>query len=281
LRDRAGKFESVDGRPVSATDAAVLTVDRTDQKGQVDHHDGVTVQLGAPGNPPGFDAQLIGMSAGESKTFVIQFPEDYPAPDMAGTSQTYAVTLTGIQRKVLPELDDEFAKDVGGFESLAALRERVRADLVSEAEAHARQDVRGQLLSQLSKRVTFDPPAALVEREMDRRLEEVVRQLKAEHVSPEQAGIDWGEFREAQRESARGAVASALALDEIARREGLTVASEDVDKEIERFAIRAGRTPAAVRAQLEKDGGIPRLYTGLRREKAVDMALSRAKMAVE
>jgi trigger factor len=281
LRERAGKYEPVEGRPVADADAVVLTVDRTGQDGHVDHHDGVTVQLGAPGNPPGFDANLVGMNAGESKTFPIQFPAEYPAPEMAGTTQTYAVTLTGIRRKVLPELDDEFAKDVGGFESLAALRDQVRADLVREAEAAARQDVRQQLLAQLSQRVTFDPPAALVEREMDRRLEEVVRQLKAEQVSPEQAGIDWGEFREAQRESARGAVASALALDEIARREGITVAGEDVDKEIERFAVRAGRTPAAVRAQLEKDGGIPRLYTGLRREKAVDMALSRAKMAVE
>ena len=81
--------------------------------------------------------------------------------------------------------------------------------------------------------------------------------------------------------SARDAVASALVLDEIARRENITVAAEDVDKEIEQFAARAGRTPAALRAQLEKEGGISRLYAGLRREKAVDLALSRATMSGE
>ena len=143
---------------------------------------------------------------------------------------------------------------------------------------NARHQVRTQLLTQLSTRVTFELPTSLVEREMDRRLEELARQLKAENVDPRNAGIDWGQFREAQREPSRGAVASALALDEIARREGITVTDEDVDKEVERFALRAGRTPAALRAQLEKEGGIIRLYAGLRREKAVDLAMSRAKM---
>ena len=281
LRERAGKYEPVEGRPVTDGDAVVLDLDRTGPDGQVDHHDGVNVQLGAAGNPPGFDANLLGMNVGDSKTFAVEFPETYPAPDLANTTQTYAVTLKDIRRRVLPELDDEFAKDVGAFESLDALRDRVLADLKDEAADNARQQVRTQLLTQLSSRVTFELPTSLVEREMDRRLEELARQLKAENVDPRNAGIDWGEFREAQRDPARGAVASALALDEIARREGIMVAGEDVDKEIERFAMRAGRTPEALRAQLEKEGGIPRLYSGLRREKAVDLALSRAKMAGE
>jgi len=281
LRERAGKYEPVEGRPVTDADVVVLQLDRTGPDGQTDHHEDVNVQLGAPGNPPGFDSHLIGMSIGESRTFSIQFPETYPAPDLANTTQTYAVTLREIKRRVLPELDDEFAKDVGAFDSLAALRERILADLTEEAADNAKQQIRTQLLTQLSKTVTFEPPSSLVEREMDRRLEELARQLRAENVDPRNAGIDWGEFREAQREPARGAVASALALDEIARREGVTVTAEDVDKEIERFALRAGRTPAALRAQIEKDGGIPRLYSGLRREKAVDLALSRAKMAGE
>ena len=278
LRERAGRFEPVEGRPVAEGDAVVLRLDRTGPDGQVDHHDEVTVQLGAPGNPPGFDANLVGMSDGESRTFTIHFPESYPASDLASTDQRYAVTLTGIRRRVLPDLDDEFAKDVGEFESLAALRERIRADLQDEAADDARRQVRAELFKQLSQRVTFELPTSLVEREMDRRLEEFARQLTSQNVDPRQAGIDWAQFREAQRAPARDAVASALALDEIARREQLTVAGEDVDKEIERFATRAGRTPAALRAQLEKEGGISRLHAGLRREKAVDLALSRAKM---
>jgi trigger factor len=120
-----------------------------------------------------------------------------------------------------------------------------------------------------------------VEREIDRRLEEFARQLIQQNVDPRQSGIDWAQFREAQRDPANVSVASALVLDEIARRENLTVTAADVDKEIEQFAERAGRTPAAIRAQMEKEAGVSRLAAGLRREKAVDLVLSRARITTE
>ena len=279
LRERAAKYETVEGRAIADDDTVALDMDRTDAAGHVDHREGVTVQLGAAGNPPGFDAQLVGLNEGDSKTFAVQFPEDYSVPELANTQQTYSVTVKGIRRRVLPDLDDEFAKDIGTFDSLSALRDHVRHDLEAEAQDNARRQVRSELFRQLSQRIPFELPTSLVDREMDRRVEEFARQLASQNVDPRQAGIDWGQFREAQREPAWNAVASALALDEIARREQITVMAEDVDKEIERFAVRAGRTPAALRAQLEKEGGISRLYAGLRREKAVDLALSRAKMA--
>jgi trigger factor len=278
LRERAAKYETVEGRPVAADDSVAVRLERTGPDGQSDHHDEASIQLGAPGNPPGFDAHLVGLNTGESRTFTIHFPDDDATPDVAGTDQTYSVTVKGIRRRLLPDLDDEFAKDVGAFESLAALRDRVRSDLEEEARENARRQVRAELFRQLAARVTFDLPVSLVDREMDRRVEEFARQLMAQNVDPRQAGIDWGQFREAQREPARSAVAGALVLDEIARREQLTVGRDDVDKEIERFAARGGRTPAAVRAQLEKEGGLVRLHAGLRREKAVEHALTRARV---
>jgi len=281
LRERGAKHETVEGRPIGDGDTAVLDIDRTDPDGKVDHHDNVSVELGATGNPPGFDQNLVGLSAGEEKTFAVHFPEDYPVTDMANTDVTYKVKLNEVRRKVLPVLDDEFAKDVGDFESLAALRARVRADMEADAEQHAKQHVRNDLLKALAERVTFELPSSLVDREIDRRLEEFARRLIEQNVDPRKAGIDWGQFREAQREPAQSAVASALVLDELARRENLGVSSEDVDKEVEQFASRSGRTPAAVRAQLEKDGGLARLAAGLRREKAVDFAMSRAKMTTD
>jgi trigger factor len=276
LRERAAKFEPVEGRPIADGDTVVLDIERHDADGEGDTHEDVSIELGSAVNPPGFDANLVGLSRGEEKTFVIHFPDDYQVKEMANTDVTYTVRVKEVRHKALPELDDEFAKDLGEFESLAALRERVRGDMHAEAsEASARQ-VRTELLKQLAERVTFELPSSLIDREIDRRLEEFARQLMQQNVDPRQAGIDWAQFREAQREPARAGVASALVLDEIARREDLTVTTEDVDKEIEQFALRAGRTPAALRAQLEKEGGIGRLHAGLRREKAVDLALSRA-----
>ena len=281
LRERAATFEPVEGRAIADGDTAVLDIDRQDADQGSDRHDNVSLEIGGPANPPGFDANLIGLSSGDEKTFTIHFPADYAVKEMADTDVTYSVKVKDIRRKVLPELDDEFAKDLGAFDSLTALRDKVRADLEEDARDSATREVRSTILKQLSERVTFDLPASLVEREIDRRLEEFARQLMSQNVDPRQAGIDWAQFREAQRDPARAAVASALALDEIARREDITVAAEDVDKEIERFAARAGRTPAALRAQLEKEGGVPRLYAGLRREKAVDLALTRATITDE
>ncbi len=281
LRERAAKHESVEGRPVAEGDTAVLDLDRTDPDGKVDRHEGVSVELGAAGNPPGFDQSLLGLNAGDEKTFVVHFPEDYSVKEMANTDVTYTAKVKEIRRKVLPALDDEFAKDVGDFDSLAALRDRVRTDMQADAEHHAKQHVRNDLLKQLGQRIAFELPSSLVDREIDRRLEELARRLMDQNVDPRKAGIDWAQFREAQREPARDAVASALVLDEIARRENLTVAPEDVDKEIGQFAERSGRTPAALRAQFEKEGGLARLAAGLRREKAVDFAMSRAKMTTD
>ena len=281
LRERGARFEPVDGRPVADGDTVVMHLDRKGPGEETDHHDDVSIQLGATGNPPGFDANLIGLQPGESKTFTVHFPEDYAAEEFRNADVEYSVTVKEIRKRVLPELDDEFAKDLGEFESLDALRDRVRADMTADAEEHARRHTRTELLKQLAQRVEFEVPASLVEREMDRRLEEFARQLMQQNIDPRQAGLDWAQFREAQREAARESVASALVLDEIARREGIIVGPEDVDKEIEHYAERAGRTSAALRAQLEKEGGISRLVAGLRREKAVDLALSRATMTGE
>jgi trigger factor len=278
LRERAAKSEPVESRPATDGDTLVVDLVRQDASGP-DRHEGVSIEIGSKANPPGFDEHLIGLSPGEEKTFTVHFPGDYTVTEMAGADVTYSVTVKELRRRVLPELDDEFAKDLGEFDSIAALRDRVRTDLQAEAEENATRQLRGEVLKQLSERITFELPTTLVEREIDRRLEEFARQLMQQNVDPRQAGIDWAQFREAQREPARAAVASALALDAIARREGLTVSDHEIDQEIERFAAQVGRTPAALRAQFEKEGGIGRLVAGLRREKAVDLALSRARIS--
>jgi trigger factor len=281
LRERAARLEPVEGRPAADGDTLIADLDRTDAKGETDHHDAIHLEIGSTANPPGFDANLVGLSAGDEKTFTVHFPEDYAVKELANTDVSYKVNVKDVRKRILPELDDEFAKDLGEFDTLDALRDRIEKDLTEEAELAAKREVRSDLLKQLAKRVTVELPSSLVDREVDRRLEEFARRLMDQGVDPRQANVDWAQFREAQRESARDAVASALMLDEIARREHLVVNPEDLDKEIEQFATGSGRTPTAIRAQLEKEGGISRLYAGLRREKAVDYVMTRAKMASE
>jgi trigger factor len=170
---------------------------------------------------------------------------------------------------------------MGEFDSLAALRARVREDLEHEGRHAVERAVRGDLMKQLATRVPFDLPESLIERELDRRLEEFAGRLIDQNIDPRQAGIDWSAFRESQKEPAREAVGSALALDEIARREQLVVSDDEVEQEIGRYAERTGRTAPAVRAALEKEGGLSRVRSGLRREKSIDFVMSRAKISGE
>ena len=236
----------------------------------------MTVEIGAAANPPGFDEQLVGLQEAQEKTFDVRYPDDYAIEELAGTTVTYSVNIKAIRTRVVPELDDEFAKDLGDFENLAALRARVRADLEHEAKHESERDARGELLKQLASRVTFDVPTALLDREIDRRMEDFVRRLMDQQIDPMKVNINWEEFREKQRDAAAEAVRGALALDEVARREHIAVSDAEVNAEVERYAERSGRGAAAVRAKLEKDGGIARLYSGLRREKTVEFLLSKA-----
>jgi trigger factor len=110
-------------------------------------------------------------------------------------------------------------------------------------------------------------------------MEEFARRLIDQRIDPRQAGIDWNAFRDSQRGAAREAVASTIVLDEIARRERLQVTAEEIEREVHTYAERSGRAPAAVRAALEKEGGLSRISAGLRREKAIDFLTARATIA--
>jgi trigger factor len=279
LRQRAARFEPVEGRAVEAGNTVIVDLVREAANETPDRHENISIEMGASANPPGFDDQVIGMAAGDTKQFVVDYPEDYTVKEMAGTSVTYTVTAKAIKTRVVPVLDDEFARDLGEFETLDALTARVREDLVRDAERNAERELRTDLLRQLGQRVTFEIPEALLDREISRRTEEFVRRLYEQGVDPRQANIDWQSFRDHQRDPAREAVAAAIVLDEVARREQIGVEPAELDAEIERYAGATGRTAEQVRAGLEKDGGISRLYMGLRREKAVDLVRSRATIS--
>jgi trigger factor len=294
LRQRAARWHPVEDRPAAAGDSLLLDLTRTRRTSPIvlpgsagpapsagdkpEALQNVSVELGAAGNPPGFDEHLAGTAAGDRRTFTVTYPGDYEIADLAGATVDYDVTVKGIRRKELLALDDEFAKEVSELETLDALRDQVRTDLQKAAEQDSEHQMRHELLQALASRMR-NAPDALIDQEIDRRLEEFLRRLMEQGVNPEQANIDWQEFRERQRQPASETVRSTLVLDEIARREAIEVSDEDVAAEIERFAERAGRTPAAVRARLEKENALGRIRAGIRREKTMAWLLERANIA--
>lgn len=239
---------------------------------------GVTIEIGAGGFVPGFEEQLEGMAKGETREFEVTFPADERHGDLAGRPARFRVTLQEIKRKVVPAIDDEFAKDVGGFDTLDALRRKVGEDLQAEAEREAKQALRDQARDALSSSNPVAAPPALVEREFRSMLEGMRRRLAAQGVSMDQLGLSPEALEKDWRPRAETSVRAALILEQIARDEGITVGPEAIDERIQDMARETRQTPRAVRQAYEERGLIPVLEGRLKEEKALDLVLETATM---
>ncbi|MPZ21085.1 MAG: trigger factor [Luteitalea sp.] len=280
LRERAARFEPIEDRDAQHGDTVIMDVSRrrlTPEESEAPAQlEDASAEIGSAANPRGFDEALLGVKAGDAKTFTLQFPPDDEVEELRGAEMEYSITVKALRRRILPTLDNEFAKDLGEFDSLDALRARVREDLTRHAELERSRAMRQELLRQLAARVSFDVPEVLVERELGRRAEEFVRRLKEQRIDPTQAGIDWDAFRDEQREGAAESVKAVLVVDAIARREALTAEASEIDAEIDRVARQAGLEVDRVRRHLEHEGDVERLAVGIRRDKAIDLAMARA-----
>jgi trigger factor len=283
LRNRAARYEPVEAGVVADGHTVVVDLqrqgfDKEGKAGEKTSHERVPIEIGAAANPPGLDEQLKGLEPGSRKSFRLRFPDDYSVPELAGTDVDYQVTVHDIRQRVVPTLDDEFAKDMGDYETLDALRGRVRQDLEAEAREAADRQVRSDVLKKVATRVPFAVPESLVEREIDRRIEEFAHRLMEQRIDPRKTNIDWAGFREGQRAPATEAVASALVLDALVRRDDIRVSEAEIDAELERYAARSGLTISAVRSRLEQEGGLEHLVGGLRREKALSRVMDQARI---
>ena len=195
LRLRASQLEPVTDRGVDAGDTVTLDLTRRGVSGPEggkathpeDRHENVSIELGTAANPPGLDAELTGLQVGESKAFELAYPADYEQTELAGTRVAYEVVAKAIHRRRLPDLDDEFARSVGEFDTLEALKTRVATDLERDAAAETNRGVRHDLMTQLAARVTVEVPEALVNREIGRRLEQIATRLAQQRVDPRTA----------------------------------------------------------------------------------------------
>jgi trigger factor len=217
-----------------------------------------------------FNEHLRGAGTGDRKNFDVTYPADYPDPKLQGKTYSYAVEVLGIKEKKRPELTDEFAKDVGEGQTVEELRAKVRENLEA-ARAHRQNDqTREKLLAQLIQGHDFPVPQALVEHQMDSRLERTVRSLAAQGVDPRAVNVDWVALRSRQKDRSIEDVKAELLLDRIATAENIDMTEEDLEKEIAAIAQRSGESATAVRANLTRQGALDRMKSKLRSEKTLD-----------
>ena len=280
LREGAARYDPAEDRPLRDGDHAVVDVDYTRDDGTKKHDENVLVEVGAESNHADLNAALVGMSPGDKKTVKIAYDAD-AAQGLAGRSVEYALELKAVKVKVVPAADDEFAKDLGEFGSLAELRERLRKQMTAAEEHRIDRETKEKLVDALVAKANFEVPEALVERHMAARTRGFAENLAMQGVDPRKAGIDWKELHDSQREAAvRGAKADIM-LDEIARKEGITVGEAEVEAEVTRLAERMKRPREKVRSAMEKEGELTSLRARLREERTLDLLKSTAKMETE
>jgi trigger factor len=283
LRERAATYIPVEGRPAKDGDYVLIKLIGTPEGGgDPVQADNILCHLGAEETLDSFNENLRGASPGETKQFRSAYPADYPDQKLAGRTYDYTVDVQGIKEKKLPELNDEFAKDAvgegGGVATLTELRKKIHENLEAAKEQQRTAQAREKILEALVKRHAFPVPEALVEGQMDVRLERVVRSLAAQGVDPRAVNVDWVSLRRRQRDRAVDDVKAELLLDRIATAEKIEATDEDVEKEIATLAERSGESATAIRARLTKQGALDRMKSKLRSDKTIEWLYSSSRI---
>jgi len=275
VREQHATFTSVEGRPLADGDFAQASMDgkpkEDDGTAQPVHMDEVLIEIGGKNTVPEFTQNLRGANAGDEREFEVAYPEDSTDKRLAGKTFIYTVKIQAIKQKSLPELNDEFAKELGEFTSLDQVRKQIRENMQAERKHDAEHAAKDKLVAELVKRNDFEVPEALIDRQIDLRIERGLRALAAQGMKMEDLKkMDLPRLRAGQREQAVQDVKSSLLLERIAELEKIETGEEELNHEIEALAQQSKQTPEAIRARLTQDGGLDRIRNRIRSEKTLD-----------
>jgi len=279
MQQRAATFTPVEGRPVQNDDFVQVKLHGTPEGGGDPlQADSVLCHVGAEETMEPFNENLRDANVGDQKNFDVPYPADYPDAKLAGKKFHYSVDVLGIKTKTLPELNDEFAKDVSDAASLEELKKKIRESLEHERDHRQKELQREKVLAELVKLHDFPVPDSLVEHQMDVRLERVVRSLAQQGVDPRAVNVDWVSLRRRQEERARDDVKAELVVDRIATEEKIDVTEEELQSELEHMSSHGGESAEAIRARLTKQGALDRMKAKLRSDKTVDWLAQNARV---
>ena len=234
------------------------------------------VEIGGKDTVEAFSNSLRGAKAGQELKAEVIYPADYSEPRLAGKTVAYEVEVKAIKKRTLPELNDDFAKEIGNYESYTDLETSVRDYAANRKKRSVEGETKDKLFAALAEKFTFPVPESLVQEQIDTRLERGLRALAAQGMNPEQMRkLDFARLRGAQRDSALAEVKTALILDRIAAEENLTVSDEELDREIQIAAMQSGEPVDTLKVRLTQDGGLARIREQLRREKTASLLYER------
>jgi trigger factor len=266
-------------RPIATGDFADISFTGTvEGEEQPLFTDKATVEIGGETTLKEFTENLTGASVNEEKSFGVTYRDDYPEKRLAGKTVGYNIKIEGLKTKKVPELNDEFAQSIGEYKTLEELRSKVRQDMEKHKQNHANEELREKLLLWLEENNDFEVPQTLVERQIQIRMQRLVRDLSRQGINPQRLDVDWARIQEDQRQQSVRDVKGSLILDYIAEQEKIETSEEEVEAEIDRIASEMNKTREKVKEVLSRDAGLSRLRGQLQNKKTLDFLHEHARI---
>ena len=268
--DRATLHAVEDRRPDYGDEVTVDLVPEghVHEEGDEGHSHSYRFALGEGQAIPDIEAAIMTLSPGEEGDFEVTFPEDFPDEEQRGKTQRLHIRLEAVQERRFPDVDDEFAKSLGDFETVGALRERIRADLETEGGRRAEAGVRDALIGQILEANPFEVPSSMVDRYLDYMTGDLDRKRPRERTPEQEAQYE--NFRLMMRPQAEVSLKRMLVVEHLAEREKLQATQDEVDARVEQLAEQYGRSPSDVWLELEKSGQLQALEAEITEDKVFD-----------
>ena len=278
IRDQKAEYVNVDPRPLENGDFAVVALESiASVEGEPVKQDEMVLEIGGAETFEAFSENLRGLAPGDEKEFEVAYPEDYGAARLAGKMIQFHATVKGIRKKELPELNDEFAQDLGDYRNIGEVRDAIRKGLLAQRQHEAQSEAKNKIVDKLVEAHDFPVPDVFIERQIESRVEQSLRTMADQGVDLQKVKLDWNKVREAQRDKAGREVKASMLLSRISEREAIHATRDEVDKEVERIARQNREAVAAAHMRFEKDGTLGRIANHIQTEKTLNFLFEHAR----
>lgn len=277
LQNRHVNLVSVEeDRPIQEGDYVLMNFEgfREGQPVPGSKAENYAVTVGTKAVVESVDRGLVGMRQGETREIPVQFPETYQNRAMAGQEVMFQVTVNEIKERVLPDLNDEFAKEAGGVETFVELKDKIRRNQETTAEREARRQLHEAIVARLIEANPFELPPGMVDAETNTLIEDLQRQLRPQQAEAAPLQLT-EEIRQQLREQAITRIKRELLIDDLAKREEITVDDSDVEADLKRIAERADQRLEYIRRQMEQAGALGSIRHNILADKVLDFVAAR------
>jgi trigger factor len=276
MRENKAEYPNLDPRPIENGDYVLVHLKSLSGLAEPIDQD-VQIQVGGEDTLPAFNEILIGISPDETKQVDITYPDDYGQERLAGKTVSFDLTPKFIRKKELPALDDEFARDLGDYQTLDELKDAVRKTIFHEKQYVTQQAAKEELIDKLIERNDFPVPDAYIDKQIENQVRMQLRDLAGRGIDPNTIKLDWEKVKENQRDKAIRNVKASLLLEKISEREGMHATKDEVDREVQRLARQEREAVPVTRARLEKEGALARIASHIQTEKTLHFLFEQAQ----